>query len=876
MKHTKRLLTCLAFSTSLGSLAAEQAPPSSTAENASGDVLKMETFTVTGSNIRMSTSEADRSSLPVDFIPASKFELTSGESVSDLLRNQPFVSGANQSPATDENGGGRSSLNLRGLGDKYTLVLVNGRRFAGEDIADIGALPVEAVKSVEVLKSGASAVFGSDAVAGVVNVKLKDNYQGAKLTASYGNTTDKDAGFWRTALLFGIGAGKWHIVGSASVQERNGIERQDREITASRDFRRWGGLDRRNASVGSPNRITVAGYSSPLTIDTSKVEVGQTATSVSDFTTYSAEQAYSGNEIGTLPGFKRRSAHWQVEYEVFGDRLKFFTDGYADNRDQIFVAVNPGAIGTLTVPASNPYNPFGKSVTVAYVLQPNESDPIQRHFQTNNIRGSFGARGEWRGFAYEAGYTRYKQTVREEIRNNLVTALLTAAVNRTDATAFNPFGNGANSAAQLAGLMPVAHTRTLNGLETYDAKVAGPLFSIPAGEVRFAAGAEHREAEYELAPDANRSTLRYQYAGGPISYAYRSREVDAYFGELRVPVYTARKADRALLGSVELSGAARREKYSDFGSATVSQVSARVGAWSDSLVLRSSYAEAFKAPSVADLTTATTVSTQPGYYDPVRGAVLPSDVITGGNPNLKPEKAKTYNLGIVFTPKRFSDFTIKADYWKIDIRDVIATPNAQSVLYGTSPGGSVTRDPATLYPTIDARINNGGTRRASGVDFGASYRLPQTAFGKLVLDFSATQLLTLEDQTDSAVVEYLGNYSNGSAFPEFRAVLGALWEKGRWESGFFLHYTEGYRDYTAGLFDRRVEDYWTADLQLAYTVPRSSKLWNGLLRGTRFYAGVENLWNEALPFVASSTEGWDRSLADYRGRYVYVGLSKEF
>jgi iron complex outermembrane receptor protein len=840
-----------------------------------GEGDRLEEVVVTGSNIR-SSAEADKSALPVQVLTDTKFKMTAGESIGDLLRSQPVVAGFNTTPANDEYAGGNTTVNLRGIGDQYTLVLVNGRRFGGEDVPDIGAIPTEAIDSVEILKNGASAVFGSDAVAGVVNVKLKDDFEGLSLVSSYGNTTNHDASFRRVSALGGKSYGQLRLVGSLSWQDRNGVFKEDRDISASRDFRPYGGIDRRSTFALIPNQIFLQDGSA-LSIDVGHFGPGQTGATAVDYVTPVEGQKWSGNEIGMFPPYRRLSGHWLAEYDLFDDgRARLFAEGYFDRRNQRFTYV--AAQTYVVVPAANPYNPFGEDVEAYYQFGPDEMPLLYSDYETRNFQNSLGVRGDLGDYRYEVAYTRYRKNVDSLNYNDVSYAAAQAAVERTDATALNVFGYWANSPAQLAGLTVVSGLHTGNDIETLEGRLSGPLFSIPTGAVEFAAGAAHREVDFSYVPDETWRTVETYWSGLNTEVTGGDREVDSAYAEVRVPLL---RSSSGTVNGLEVGAATRYEKYSDFGSATVGQFSARLAMLEEALILRSSFAEAFKAPSVSHLTAPATSSTLQGLVDPCVGGVSPCVsgvapvvVIDGGNPDLEPESAETWDIGIVYSPAG-SGLSLKADYWKLDLTDLIDIPDVQSVLFGTSPNGSMTRDPGTGTATVDARLDNGGNRSMRGLDIGAAYAWQTETAGRIAVELNATRLLEFKTIFGAFETDHLEDGGFG-VVPKWRSVLGTYWDKAGWEAAFFLHFSEGVPDSFGDLPPRRTEDYWTGDIQVAYRFGEDFNALGGTLRNTRVHLGVENFWDTDIPFMLSFSDGFDRSIVDYRGRYVYFGIEKGF
>lgn len=832
---------------------------------------------VTGSNIRMNASELDKSALPVEIISNEKLQMTASEQVGNYLRNQSFVAGDNLQPLNDGFNGARTTINLRGLGAAYTLALANGRRFASEDsITDIGAIPPEAIESVEVLKSGASAVFGSAAVGGVVNFKLKNRFDGVELFASGGNTTNHDAAYRRGAVLFGKQFDRLRLVGSLSYSDRNAIERFDRDLTSNSDFRRFGGFDRRIGVWGLAGIITLP--SAPgqrLMLDLDRFQPGQTGSSPSDYEPFDPDRyAFSAGAVSTVPQQTRTGGHWVLEYDLLDDeRLVLFTNGFFD-RNKV---VNKGAqvvASALPVPASNPYNPFGEDVNVTYIFGLNELAPVTTDFDSDSSNVVVGLRGKLGQFDYEVAASRsqYKQ-VADNGTTDMVRSLVIDALARTDATALNLFGNGANSAAQLAGLSLPHASRSRNRLDTIDAKLSGPILSLPAGDVMLAMGVERRESSYGSSSDLvwqTNSFLNTGMRGPDTSY---DRQVNAAFAELRVPVY--RGDAGAFLNSVEFGTAGRYEDYSDFGSTDVKQANLRFGFLDEQLILRASFAEGFRAPYVSQLAAPQSTGIATGFFDPVRGGFFPITIVSGGNTNLKPETADTYNYGVIVAPQAVPGLTLRADYWKVDLTNRIVTPSTQSLLDGTSTVGSITRDPVTGDVSIDARLDNGGTLETSGIDFGASYSLRTAGFGRFNFDLNTTYTL---DYYDGSVGDQniIGRFNTTllAALPRFRGTLGTYWSMDGWSASLTFNYTQGVKDVVVmPAIDRTTANYVTGNLHVGYDFADSAGL-AGALHGLSVYVGVENLWDETIPFIASSPTGFDRSLVDYRGRYIYAGLRK--
>ena len=836
----------------------------------------LEEVVVVGSAIR-SNADYDTNARPVQLITADDFRSGSGQQTAQFLHTLPIVSGFNTTSLTSEYFGGPSNVNLRGLGEEYTLVLVNGRRIGGRSNGDLEAVPSIAVESIEVLKAGASAIYGTDAVAGVMNLRLKRNFNGFETEASYGQAGEGDSNVLQLGALFGVSNDLISFTGSVAFQSNEGFDKFDRDRTSTRDFRRFGGIDFRSQVNGSPHLITMSD-GRQLSIDTTRFSAGHYSGNVSDYVAYDAEtQARSFNETSTNPAFDRISGHWALEFRPFGEQLALFTEGYIDDRDMPeFLWENVPV--TLNVPADQFYNPFGEDVRVNYELA--EMGRFDRSYETLTWQAALGARGELGKYNYELVYTQHKSVRDGEIPNPWVNyTALRAALARDDELAFNPFGFHANSAEQLAlfqgpGGTEIATDRN----ESVDLKIDGELFDWYAGTSSFAIGYQYRDHFFGFEPDYARQILgntadcAIDPATGFPSCAPKpfdeGRDVDAFFAEVLVPVYQ-NNGQTSAVSSAEVSGAVRREDFSDFGSVTISQASGRVSLWDDSLILRGSWSESFKAPAIGDLFRPVEVLTdsaaQAFLFDPVRGGVFPVTRVTGGNTELDPEIGTSINFGVVIKPTRIPELTVTLDHWSLELEDIVVTPDLQAILNGTSLVGSITRD-SDNFPTIDGRTDNGGRIEVRGLDANVTYNMATNRWGQFNFTWTNTYLSKYTEFSADGVTSV--ERAGFDLRPELRSVLRTSWARGNLDANASLRYMDGWND--AAEPDSPIPSYTTFDLQMGYSFGGDD-----LFSGIRVFAGVENLFDTTLPFVRSSRDGWARALHDYRGRYFYLGARLE-
>ena len=849
--------------------------PGVQAQGASED--RDDTIIVVGTRIERSAE--DTTAQPIQVLSEAQFNATPAESVADFLRELPVNNGFSGSNYNNEYAGGNSSINLRGVGPQFTLVLVNGRRFGGESVPDIGAIPPEAVASVEILKTGGSSVYGSDAVAGVVNIRLKENFEGLDFVTSYGAATEGGAETFRVGAVGGLSLGRLNVTGSIAYQDYDGFERADREFTASRDYRPFGGLDRRSGGIGDPNSFFIPSTGASLTLDTGQVGPGETPTSPDQFIAFPSDaNRFSTNEVGVAPPVERINGHWSINFEAVEDVLNFYTDGYIDDRRQDFFAQVPLNFG-IPVPSTNPFNPFGEDVFAAYVF--NELDFITETFDTLNFQVAAGAEGEIAGINYDVSYTRFRQSIDRVYTNDISPGLLAAAAARTDATAFNPFCNNCNTAEQLAGLSLVGRADQKDEIETIDVVFSGDVIDLWAGPISFAAGYQHRDVTFEI----NYNDV-WQSGGTNFSWFSEDfepnsgdRSVNAFFGEALLPLYDA-GGEGAVLSRIETTFSVRHEDYSDFGGATVFSALGKADLFDGAVILRGSYSESFRAPSVAALTTPEQTLLEAGgfFFDPVRGGFFDVIVISGGNPDLGPENGETISFGAVFNPPQLPGFFASIDYFDLEITDIIRAPSGQGLLDGTETAGSVTRD-ENLRPTLDTRLNNGGNLSVKGLDFSVSYQWDTDSLGEFTVYANGVYQFENELSANSVTTELLGNFINGAPTPEFRGVFGGSWQGRSFDASANLDYSTGVDEFLdAGdvVIDRTTDAWVTVDLQVGYDFTETLGDDFSLAKGFRAYVGVENIFNDGLPFVARSPDGWDRSIGDLRGRYVYGGIRKSF
>jgi iron complex outermembrane receptor protein len=860
---------------------------------ASEETLRLESFEVTGSRIKRVDSEGP---LPIVQIGRGDFDATGYTTAADFLRDMPFNSGGNIDPQrTSTFATGATTANLRGLGSRNTLVLINGRRIAGyglpggngfSTVFDLSAIPTAAIDSIELLKDGASAIYGSDAVAGVINIKTRKNFSGLNTEIYFGNTTDTDSLFQRYGLTFGANTEKTEVVVVADYQTRNALKMLNRDVSRTGDLRSFGGRDSRS-SAGFPGRVGVAGlgivtYNTPTATPTVAGAV--------PFNGFAHN--YNFNDvIDLVPSRDAYGAYIWAKHQM-NDRLYGFAEIMTRvNKTLIESAAVPvfgqneqgaSAAGQILFPATNPYNPFGVNISGANVaFRLVELGPRSTELQSDATRllagfgGTLADRWSWEAALMHADNKTSQANFNQSFDRLIQNALNGIVGPQTGRTLhLNPFGP--NDPELLRYL-----NSNFNRLSTFrtriaDATLSGPLFALPAGDLGFAAGVEMRTEK--LTSWRSLDEQLGQVAGGSEGFnTFGDRRVHSAYAEISAPLFRG----------AELQAAARFEDYSDFGKTTKPKVAVSYKP-TDWLLLRASFSQSFKAPDLAQLYNGGTVAFSAGnVVDPRR----PSDparqlkIVTVGNPGLMPEETDTYFAGIVIEPgKKFlggalNGLSFSIDHFRFYGVNVIAQFGGLTILNNelASPifGSRVVRGvptpaeaaaglPGPLLNVNDS-FQNVSTQEFEGYDFGVRYEWRTQNWGRFVFagDVSYTNSINF------AGVEFVDSFT----FPRFRANARVSWTRGDWAASVFANHIASYDDQgfaTAGLGGNgllnRIEDYTVFNPQIAY-------------RGFNKYlitVGANNVLDTPPSRSYFAQEGYDNLTHSADGRFVYVRISRDW
>jgi iron complex outermembrane recepter protein len=849
-----------------------------------------EEIVVTGTRIR----GANPAGANVITLDAEDLRETGRSTLQDALAPLPqnFLGGQNELTQLQSNTGGNnttfgSSVNLRGLGADATLTLVNGRRLAPGGVGnfvDISTIPLAAVQRVEILADGASATYGSDAVAGVVNVILDRDFEGGAARVRYGGVTDGDLRETTASYVFGGALGDLSIVGGYEYRDRGSLALAERDQTADSDLRRFGG-DNFSRNTSNPGNITRVGASNVVIA----IPRGQDGSNLSQSDLLVGQvNLQNTNRDGDLyPTQTSHHGFFSAQYELTPS-LEFFIDGFGAVRDAS--ARDPQLNATFSVPASNAWRvlnnlfPGQGALTMAYNFG---ADLGPLRYETRAESQLLIGGVEWRlpgDWQLEATASLANQLEDQHFLNAFNSAALTTALASSNLeTAFNPFADGSNTdPAALASLTFRQDARADSEMQVYSFKADGPLFALPAGPLRAALGVERREESFELR--VTRTNAAGVVTNQP-GQAPADRATDAIFAELFVPI-VSEDMRIPLVHDLDLSLSIRREHSDDYGTAETPKIGLR---WrlAEDFTVRATWGESFKAPqfvqTIGEVTAnmgAAPPTIDPNADDGSTGLLQ----LAGPNPDLRPERGRTWTAGFDYQPNLIEGLSLHGTYFDIDFADRIARAGSIQVVFRnpSAYGGYLILDPTqaqidtylafadrvtgTFPPggieaIYDGRLTNLASLRLRGVDLEADYRF-QTPVGEVGLFASASGLFEYSNQPIPALdaIQALDTFNNPV---DWKGRLGASWRTEDWAALAAFNYVDDYRD-NISTPNRRIESWGVFDVSL-------TRRWGGATGGADITLTVQNLTDEPAPFVNNTIGvGFDAANASLLGRFVAV------
>ena len=846
--------------------------PTFAAEEESADVERIE---VTGSRIKRTDLEG---ASPVTVITTEDMKIEGNFTVADALRGSTFNSFGSFSERSGSSAQSQATVNLRGAGSNRTLVLLDGKRLPGSPTlggqsANLNSIPMAAVERIEILTDGASSTYGSDAIAGVVNVILKKNYEGLEFNIGAGHR-DRDEGTTSSefSVIGGFSTDKGNITFAFDHQKRLGISDGARDFTAARaeDLDGDGkiqiytdetdGWSYYGANVASLDFSEI--QPSPL-CDELIAEYGEDT-----FKRMSMDVAWGpGSEVCAFAyanvsynraSIDRNTVFVDANYEV-ADGIEWFGRAmFVQNSS--FGRYAPPAAPWSNMSADNAHNPYGTDGNKGYFRwvgignRDGNVDDYNQDYLTG-LRGEL----DWNNATWEVYYHR------------------NIADNKSVGQYYLSYGGLAHNIANgidlgsEEGIANMKATTLQESESTFDQYYAGigfDMFELPGGTVAHYFGMEYQEITYADTYDGQSEAGLIGGSAGNSSSGVR--DITAFFYEMAMPV----------TDDVEVNIAARYDDYSDFGDNTAPKVSVRWQAL-DNLVVRASYSEAFRAPGLDEMNAATTFSAE-SAIDYASGATTSAqyDTYYKSNPNLGPETSEYTNLGLAWDVT--DTFGIKLDYFNLSIDDVIQTKTVQALLDDEAKGliTALAPDADTSDETFylkrasgpGSRLLEAGTGYFNGIGFdiegidlafNANF---ETGFGDFGFNMVNSFTLAYEEERGGQIVDTAG----WSGQPDFKSVATLSWTMDDHSFAWNSNYTDSTSEN-----EKLVNDVWEIDGELdSWLIHNVTYTYHAGDYGSIMFT-INNLTDED-PVLNSSGQYDDADLYNNFGRDYRVSYKISF
>ena len=892
---------------------------------------------ITGSAIKRVDAEG---ALPITVITRDEIARSGATNTEELLNSVSAISsigGVSNATGAGSSTNGRSTLSLRGLSGQRTLVLVNGRRLAvavGGGVAgavNVNNIPLAAIERIEILKDGASSIYGSEALAGVVNFILTKDFKGFDIGVGAGTPTRDGGGKTQKAsLVAGFGdmaKDSFNVTASLSMEKETALFAKDRDfaktgnvvpyITAAatgqgnieggytlgtRTAGVWTEGSRQPGFGNSPG----AGYGNPLAAVDKCGDINMFK-NLKDSSKGAPYCTFDSNAfVGLVP--KRETLNFTLNgafrlssnHELFGDALftrNEQTQAFQPSPVRRGFLVTDGQFKTQGVDPALlifPTNPnykiaadyltakgFGSIVgqPLAITARVFDFGPRTSLDTTEQSRWLVGARGEIAGQSYEVAYSDNKYELSGSVPDGYFSQVGYAKAVQ-GSNEWNPWSltqtaafNNAIAGAKYTGA-------TLNGTtksRVLDGKLSGDLFSVPGGVAAYAVGVQFRDESYQTRPSAALFSGDIAGLGGAQEPVDKTRKITSLFGELVVPV----------LKNLEGNVAARHDRYNDVGNADTYKASFK---WTpaSNIAIRGGTGTGFRAPTLVELFLPQTVGTSAQFTDPAfpNNTDVQINELSGGNPLLKPETSTQSTLGIVFSPMK--DVSVTVDYWKLDVEKLITTPSTQEIVSRYRAGDPAYANLVILAPNGEVdrttAINqNVGKASIEGIDVEFNGKFP-LAGGKVDVNLNGTYYIRFDQVSPGGtlsrkvgtMVEPNGDpvleADGGGVVLRWRHKLSATYSTGAWGFTLAQNYYTGYRtgDRKVDFLPNYVPNTATYDANVRFTGVKSLTL----------ALGVKNLLNSNPPiYVPVSNQfqaGYDINQYDPRARFVYMTANYRF
>jgi iron complex outermembrane receptor protein len=886
----------------------------------------MQRVEITGSSIKRIAKEG---ALPVQVITFDDLQ-KQGINNADELMLALASNGTGANNATSSNNvfgadadrlaGGATFASLRGLGANSTLVLLNGRRVAtygkSGNAVDLNSIPMAAIARIEILKDGASAIYGTDAVGGVINFILKTDYQGLEASATATATQAGGGATRRVSLLAGKGDLEndgFNFMGTASFTKNQELDSRQRDF--ANGFQPWRGLSPDTTGAPAANQLTgtgsALGTSFQMPGDPNKyLQAGllslqgkcDTVPGMSQYQTnlwpdvtsplrskYSCAYDYGGDYVMRSP-MEQGNALGRASFKINPD-TKVFIEAMGSHSDVTSI-LTPAQISASLVsgnayPVGGAYyqdlssyiSTFDKTKPILYKWRANPLGNRTQNNTTDSARVLLGLEGTIHSWDYKVGLSKAQSTTKTKLLDGYAwttpfyKVLGSGIVNVFSAAPQTQQAMDAIAATKYTGAFQHGKTE----LTQLDGHISGEVYQLPAGAVAVAAGVDLRRESYTFGQDVDATQIL--LAPGNAGLSKATRDIKAVYTEMIVPVTK----------DLEMQLALRRDDYSVIGATTNPKVAFRYQptSW---LLFRGSANKGFLAPSFTQLFSGSLdQQLASGVVDTVGCAQHPNDPAfcapeklnykSGGNKNLRPETSKQGTLGVVVEP--IKGFSASLDYWAINMKDRILNRSALIVLANpVALAGNIIRSADGTIDYVQAGWINASGAKTRGADLGlrgngsfAGYKWTAA------LDGTWTQSYKFAEIDGQPYQEYVGKFFTRDLFLRWKHNATFNVARGDWSVMLSNNFSTGYKDELpdagkmappAG-FNPDVSSYTTFNLSSTYTG----------FKNTSITAGITNLFDRDPPFTAHNVDevvgaGWDPRVADPRGRTFSLTLKYKF
>ncbi|MCH7338120.1 TonB-dependent receptor [Acinetobacter higginsii] len=858
--------------------AAEAESPS---EEKAAKVVKV---AVTGSSIK---GVAAQSASPITIVKVDEIlkqgVTTTEEALSKITANQSnFVTASNVGTSKTQG----SAANLRGIGANKTLVLLNGRRLAANaydsGVTNLNIIPLAMLDRIEVLKDGASAIYGTDAIGGVVNFITKKQFSGLNFSADY-QKPEQTGGEQQNYSIFGgygdLEENGFNVFGVVDYRRGDEVMAKDRKVS-----RRGGVLpelgvnrtssgsfpanlyDTETGTFGSPYAKTGCG-DNPLFFSNDGVTCRYNSQAV----------------IGIIPKTEDVSVMGRVTAKI-NDHFNAIGE-YVYARSEVTTSVAPDVFFDLPMNPSSKYYP-GNGITPA---MDNVSGPLELYLRSqagnrisNSVNDSHrifaGLEGDAYGWDINTGVTYARSNAADNVLNGYLNYNKTAAA-LLDGT-LNPFGAQSSADGDVWNGLSVKGKYLDAKLDstTVDFTASRPIYTLPAGDVGFAVGASYRRDDWQsktLAEIASVAPSTGVDPNEPVNEG--SRNIKAVFTELHIPLHK----------TLEAQLAARYDDYSDFGDTFNPKFSLR---WEPikQLMFRTSYTKGFRAPTLQEMHSPKSVTNTAATYNdpllcpggvpaagalPARDCGMQFDRQNGGNQNLEPEKSDSFTAGMVFEPIKNLVFTL--DYFDIKVKNQITTISETAIFADpVKYADKFIRNADGSLNYINTTNQNLGGIKTSGFDVGAAWRSPLTSTGQFGLSIDGTYVTDYQYQENKGMpwVGVAGSYAGldyQAIVLRWKHTANLDWRYENWALNLQQNFSKGYKDQNSNGQDHSVGDYTTYNLSGTYKGFKNLEL----------TLGLKNMFDAEPPasnVVDNFQMGYDPRYADAVGRSYFVRGTYKF